>query len=136
MLARTGLCSAISMGWQLAWQIWLAYWHDPEATWGSVCSVLLLDSDKEEQAFTTNTQHKTPAHTNAVYSYTTWWTAACVTSRVTFGMACLYAPTSILNIVWIYSHSNNVRCHNLCMTCNTTKYILTVIPVHSDVLYA
>lgn len=33
-LARTGLCFAILMGWQLAWQIWTAYWHGPQTTWG------------------------------------------------------------------------------------------------------
>jgi len=40
---RSGICLctmpvkcelAISMGWQLAWQIWPAHWHDPEATRG------------------------------------------------------------------------------------------------------
>lgn len=59
-----GLCFAISMGWQLAWQIWPAYWHDPEATWGSVYSVLLLDKDKAEQAFYNKHVHRS-AHTMA-----------------------------------------------------------------------
>lgn len=65
-LARMRICSAISMGWQLAWQIWPAYWHNQQATWGSVCSVLLLDRDKAEQAFY---EERTPEHTHNYTSY-------------------------------------------------------------------